>query len=88
MENYSNGEISVGMYKLKEAIEKFYSDLLISHRRKCDYVLAGVTICSCGGARKWLVPVNAATIVMLLESWAPRLRETGTIIDEFVIKKD
>jgi hypothetical protein len=30
------------MYKLKEAIEKFCSDLLASHRRKCDCALAGV----------------------------------------------
>jgi hypothetical protein len=42
MENCSSGETSVGMYKLKEAIEKFCSDLLASHRRKCDYALAGM----------------------------------------------
>jgi hypothetical protein len=30
------------MYKLKEAIENFCSDLLASHRRKCDCALAGV----------------------------------------------
>jgi hypothetical protein len=36
MENCSSGETSVGLYKLKEAIEKFCSDLLASHRRKCD----------------------------------------------------
>jgi hypothetical protein len=42
MKNSSSGEISVGMYKLKEAIEKFCSDLLISHRRKCDCALAGM----------------------------------------------
>jgi hypothetical protein len=30
------------MYKLKEAIEKFCSDLLASHRRKCDCALAGM----------------------------------------------
>jgi hypothetical protein len=28
MENSSSGETSVGMYKLKEAMEKFCSDLL------------------------------------------------------------
>jgi hypothetical protein len=28
------------MYKLKEAIEKFCSDLLASHRKKCDCALA------------------------------------------------
>jgi hypothetical protein len=42
MENCSSGETSVGMYKLNEAIEKFYSDLLVSHQRKCDYALAGM----------------------------------------------
>jgi hypothetical protein len=30
------------MYKLKEAIEMFYSDLLASHQRKCDCALAGM----------------------------------------------
>jgi hypothetical protein len=40
MENCSSGETSVGMYKLKEAIEEFCSDLLASHQRKCDYALA------------------------------------------------
>jgi hypothetical protein len=42
MENYSSGETSVGMYKLKEAIEKFCSDLLASHWRKCDCALTGM----------------------------------------------
>jgi hypothetical protein len=42
MENCCSGETSVGMYKLKEAIEKFCSDLLASHRRKCDCPLAGI----------------------------------------------
>jgi hypothetical protein len=42
MENCSSGETSVGMYKLKEAIEKFCIDLLASHRRKCDCALAGM----------------------------------------------
>jgi hypothetical protein len=43
MENCSSSETSVGMYKLKEAIEKFCSDLLASHRRKCDYALTGMS---------------------------------------------
>jgi hypothetical protein len=30
------------MYKLKEAIEKFCSDLLASHQRKCDCAIAGM----------------------------------------------
>jgi hypothetical protein len=42
MENCSSGETSVGTYKLKEAIEKFCSDLLVSHRRKCDCALVGM----------------------------------------------
>jgi hypothetical protein len=33
-----------GMYKLKKAIEKFCSDLLASHRRKCDYALVDMAI--------------------------------------------
>jgi hypothetical protein len=40
--NCSRGEISMGMYKLKEGIEKFCGDLLASHRRKCDCALAGM----------------------------------------------
>jgi hypothetical protein len=31
MENCFSGETLVGMYKLKEAMEKFCSDLLASH---------------------------------------------------------
>jgi hypothetical protein len=42
MENYSSSETSVGMYKMKETIERFCSDLLASHRRKCDCALAGM----------------------------------------------
>jgi hypothetical protein len=33
MDNCSSGEISVGMYKLKDAKEKFCSDHLVSHHR-------------------------------------------------------
>jgi hypothetical protein len=40
MENCSSDETSVGMYKLKEAIEKFCSDLLAPHQRKCNCALA------------------------------------------------
>jgi hypothetical protein len=42
MENCSSGEISVGMYKLKEALEKFCCDLLTSHQRRCYCALAGM----------------------------------------------
>jgi hypothetical protein len=42
MDNCSSGGISVGMYKLKEAMEKFCSDLLASHQKKYDCALAGM----------------------------------------------
>jgi hypothetical protein len=42
MDNCSRGETSVGMYKLKEAMEKFCSDLLASHQRMCGCALAGM----------------------------------------------
>jgi hypothetical protein len=42
MENCSSGETLVGMYKLKDAIEKFCSDLLGAHQRKCACALAGM----------------------------------------------
>jgi hypothetical protein len=42
MDNCSSGETSVGMSKLKEGMEKFCSDLLASHPRKCDCALAGM----------------------------------------------
>jgi hypothetical protein len=42
MENYSSGETSVDMYKLKEAMKKFCSDLLASHQRTCDSALASM----------------------------------------------
>jgi hypothetical protein len=44
MENCSTSETSVGMYKLKEDKEKFCSDLLASHQRKCDFALVGLAI--------------------------------------------
>jgi hypothetical protein len=42
MANCSSDETSVGMYKLKEAMEKVCSELLASHQRKCDCALAGM----------------------------------------------
>jgi hypothetical protein len=42
MENYSSDETSVGMYKLKEAMEEFCSDLLAAHQWKCVCALAGM----------------------------------------------
>jgi hypothetical protein len=38
-----SSETSVGMYKLKETMEEFCSDLLASHQRKCDCALVGMT---------------------------------------------
>jgi hypothetical protein len=32
----------VGMYKLKEVMKKFCSDLLSLHQRKCDCALTGM----------------------------------------------
>jgi hypothetical protein len=42
MSSCSSSETSVGVYKLKEAMEKFCSDLLASHQRKYEYALAGM----------------------------------------------
>jgi hypothetical protein len=42
MKNCSSGETSVVLYKLKESMEKFCSDLLASHQNKCEYALAGM----------------------------------------------
>jgi hypothetical protein len=52
MENCSSGETSVGMYKLKEAIEKFCSDLLASHQRKCECALASMATWRFSSRRK------------------------------------
>jgi hypothetical protein len=52
MLNCSIGETLVGMYELKEAIEKFCSDLLPSYQRKCDCVLAGMATWRFFGHRK------------------------------------
>jgi hypothetical protein len=42
MANYSSGETSVSMYKVKEAIKKLCSDLLAAHQKKCVCALAGM----------------------------------------------
>jgi hypothetical protein len=42
----------VGMYKLKEAMEKFCSDLLASHQRKCECALAGMVTWKFSSRRK------------------------------------
>jgi hypothetical protein len=53
MENCSSGETLVGMYKLKEAMEKFCSDLLASHQRKCECALAGMVTWRFSSCRRW-----------------------------------
>jgi hypothetical protein len=40
------------MYKLKEAMEKFSSDLLASHQRKCECALAGMVTWRFSSRRK------------------------------------
>jgi hypothetical protein len=40
--NCSSGESSVGMYKLKEVMEEFCSDLMAAHQWKCVWALAGM----------------------------------------------
>jgi hypothetical protein len=52
MENCFSGETSVGMYKLKEAMEKFCSYLLASHQRKCDWALTGMATWRFSSRRK------------------------------------
>jgi hypothetical protein len=42
------------MYKLKEAIKKFCSDLLASHQRKCECALAGMVTWRFSSHRKVL----------------------------------
>jgi hypothetical protein len=42
MDNCSSGETSVGMYKLKEDMKNFCSNLLATHQRKCVCALAGM----------------------------------------------
>jgi hypothetical protein len=42
MEHSSSDETSVGMSEVKEAMEKFCSDLLASHQRKCECALVGM----------------------------------------------
>jgi hypothetical protein len=42
MENSSSDETSVGMSEVKEAMEKFCSDLLATHQRKCECALVGM----------------------------------------------
>jgi hypothetical protein len=52
MTNFSSGETSVGMYKLKEVMEKFCSDFLASHQRMCECALAGMATWRFSSCRK------------------------------------
>jgi hypothetical protein len=42
----------MGMYRLKEAMKKFRSDLLTSHQRKCECALAGMVTWRLSSRRK------------------------------------
>jgi hypothetical protein len=55
------------MYKLKEAIEKFCSDLLASHRRKCDCALAGMATWRYFSHRKVMESLLVGTGYKLLQ---------------------
>jgi hypothetical protein len=68
MENCSSGETSLGVYKLKEAIEKFCSDLLASHRRKCDCALAGMATWRFFSCRKVIASLFVGTEYKPLQS--------------------
>jgi hypothetical protein len=68
MENCSSGETLVGMYKLKEAMEKFYSDLLASHQRKCECALAGMATWRFSGRQKVIESLLVGTRYKPLQS--------------------
>jgi hypothetical protein len=68
MENWSSGETSVGMYKLKESMEKFCSDLLASHQRKCDCALAGMATWRFSSHRKLMQSLLMGTRYKPLQS--------------------
>jgi hypothetical protein len=52
MEHSSSDETSVGMSEVKEAMEKFCSDLLASHQRKCECALVGMATWRLSSRRK------------------------------------
>jgi hypothetical protein len=52
MANCSSGETLVGMYELKETMEKFCSDLLAAHQRKCVCDLEGMATWRFSSRRK------------------------------------
>jgi hypothetical protein len=58
----------VGVYKLKEAIEKFCSDLLASHQRKYEYALAGMAAWRFSSRRKVMGSLLVSTGYKPLQS--------------------
>jgi hypothetical protein len=62
MANALASETSVGMYKLKEAMEKFFSDLLASHQRKCEYALASMATWRFSSRRKVMESLLMGTV--------------------------
>jgi hypothetical protein len=58
----------MGMYKLKEAMEKFCSDLLASHQRKCDCALAGMETWRFSSLRKVMESLLVSTGYKPLQS--------------------
>jgi hypothetical protein len=68
MANCSSGETSVGIYKLKEATEKFCSDLLAAHQRKFVCALEGMATWRFSSHRKMMKPQVMCTGYKPLQS--------------------
>jgi hypothetical protein len=68
MENCSSDETSMGMYKLKESMEKFCSDLLVAHKRKCVCALAGMATWRFSSRRKVMESLLMGTEYKPLQS--------------------
>jgi hypothetical protein len=85
MENCSSGETSVGMYKLKKAMDKFCSDLLASHQRKCGYALAGMATWRFSSHRKVMESLlmgtgyNSMQSVNYHDSYAHSYEQSGVL---------
>jgi hypothetical protein len=61
MDNCSSGETSVGMYKLKEAMEELCSDLLTAHQMKCVCALAGMATWTLSSHQKMMKSLLVGT---------------------------
>jgi hypothetical protein len=68
MDNCSSGETPVGMYKLKEAMEEFCSDILAAHQRKCVCALAGMATWRFSSHRKVMESLPMGTRYKPLQS--------------------